>query len=165
MNSLYFHLARFISLAGDESAGAIETAEKVADGVSRVVFTALERNVLIGVIVLGILGTIAFAFMWARERGAVHQAIEKIAIDRASDRRLMEEQIEKNGDANRTAIKKVQDQMVELFRENTAEFKDLREKDQVRNDRKEDLLRDFAVNTVSALGEMSQHLERFGAKK
>lgn len=136
-----------------------ETAKEAAGAVTEIVFTALERNVLIGTIALSWVVVFIFLRLWLKERGEFDKTRTKLT-DKLTDLTTETNQA-RAGDVDRMLeeFAKISDELDSLYRETVAELKELRKEDQERSDKREDTLRGFALKMADSLRDMKDHFQ------
>jgi hypothetical protein len=136
-----------------------ETAKEAAEAVTEIVFTALERNVLIGTIALSWVVAGVFLHLWLKERGEFGK--ERTALTEQLGSLTKESNNARAGDVDRMVkeFAKISDELDSLYRETVAELKELRKDDQERSDKREETLRGFALKMADSLRDMKEHFQ------
>lgn len=136
-----------------------ETAKEAAGAVTEIVFTALERNVLIGTIALSWVVAGVFLRLWLKERGEFGK--ERTALTDKLSSLTTESISARAGDVDRMVdeFAKISEELDSLYRETVAELKELRKEDQERSDKREDMLRNFALTMAETLRDMKDHFQ------
>lgn len=177
-----FSALHLLSHAPAQAKELKETGEVVTD----IVFSALERNVLIGVIALLIMAIIAREFFARRDRKTwdderkelttqlamlqtqTTTAVTITAADSNDARTKDKDEIVGAMDDFIASMvdefAKVRGELDTLYRETVDKLDALRRDDQKRNDRREDNLRKFALDLAAALRDMRDHFQSLGAR-